>query len=736
MTDDRKKHRLLGYSDRLSARQGEKLLFFVSAPRKKFKAEVHRIRSVDGREGAGGVRHEVVSSRLAAEYSGDLQVSSIGSHAEFVDPSWHADGSSVLTFAFWPTLLPNAEEALVAFNGSESSSALVLSGGAVHLCVGSDRIASAALAVSRHAWFRVALRVHAGVAQLTVGSLTALGKLRESSEIVATIPVGGFLPRGFNGSVSVAAQLQGSLARNHFSGKIAEVTFFAGLASDQELRVVLDGADPQSLFGTRIRHAWALGRNTASFEVPSVVEGAASLRLVNLPVRAVTGSLWRGTRDHPELAPDEYNAVMFHRDMVAGGDWRPSLELEVESEWRSGAYALRLHDGVDEDWIPFYVRPGVAAPRARVLFLAATNTYLAYANERRAYLTGGFSTKEGSVQLQDADWFVEAHPELGLSLYNKHQDGSGVVYASRLRPLLNFRPFHVSWLTDSFRHYAGDFYLLDWLEQHGFEYDVLTDEDLHLEGVSALQPYSVVITGSHPEYASQRMMESLQEYSDAGGNLMYLGGNGFYWVTSFHPEMPHVIEVRRGPAGMRNYTSPPGESVHATTGELGSLWRHRARSPNRLTGIGTGAVGWAKAGPYVRSELSRSAQHAWIFDGVDDGPIGDSGMMLGGAAGDELDRVDHLQGWGTPPGTVVLASSVDLSTHYQPVAEDYSYIFPGEQGGSANPLVRADMTWLSTSGGGAVFSVGSICWIGCLPVANYANPVSRITLNVLKRFVS
>ena len=26
---------------------------------------------------------------------------------------------------------------------------------------------------------------------------------------------------------------------------------------------------------------------------------------------------------------------------------------------------------------------------------------------------------------------------------------------------------------------------------------------------------------------------------------MYLGGNGFYWVTGVDPERPHVIEIRR-----------------------------------------------------------------------------------------------------------------------------------------------------------------------------------------------
>jgi N,N-dimethylformamidase len=247
-----------------------------------------------------------------------------------------------------------------------------------------------------------------------------------------------------------------------------------------------------------------------------------------------------------------------------------------------------------------------------------------------------------------------------------------------------------------------------------------------------LEPYDAVLTGSHPEYVSSRMMETLQQFVDGGGHLMYLGGNGFYQVTSFHPDMPHVIEVRRAFSGHRNHTSQPGESAHAFTGDIGGLWRYRGLGSHRLTGVGSGALGFGKAGPYKLTAAARSEEHAWIFEGVSDDLIGAQGMMLGGAAGDEIDRTDASNG--TPPQTVVLASSVGLSSHYQEFIEDVIMILPGENGTSSNPKVRADMTWLATRGGGAVFSVGSICWIGCLPINGYDNAVSRVTLNVLKRF--
>ena len=45
------------------------------------------------------------------------------------------------------------------------------------------------------------------------------------------------------------------------------------------------------------------------------------------------------------------------------------------------------------------------------------------------------------------------------------------------------------------------------------------------------------------------MLDALDAYVGDGGNLAYLGGNGFYWVTTVAEGAPHLLEVRRGRAG-------------------------------------------------------------------------------------------------------------------------------------------------------------------------------------------
>ena len=45
------------------------------------------------------------------------------------------------------------------------------------------------------------------------------------------------------------------------------------------------------------------------------------------------------------------------------------------------------------------------------------------------------------------------------------------------------------------------------------------------------------------------MLDAWEEYLADGGRAMYLGSNGFYWVTSWHPEKPWTdrgAEVRAG----------------------------------------------------------------------------------------------------------------------------------------------------------------------------------------------
>ena len=107
----------------------------------------------------------------------------------------------------------------------------------------------------------------------------------------------------------------------------------------------------------------------------------------------------------------------------------------------------------------------------------------------------------------------------------------------------------------------------------------MTDDRLHAEGVELLARYRAVVTGTHPEYTSTRMLDALEQYLERGGRLIYAGGNGFYWRIGWSDAWPGAIEVRRAEDGTRAWESQPGEAYHAWGGELGGLWRRLGRAP-------------------------------------------------------------------------------------------------------------------------------------------------------------
>ena len=188
------------------------------------------------------------------------------------------------------------------------------------------------------------------------------------------------------------------------------------------------------------------------------------------------------------------------------------------------------------------------------------------------------------------------------------------------------------------------------------------------------------------------MLDAAEAYLAQGGRFVYLGGNGFYWVTSFDPERPHVIEVRRT-NGTRAWSARPGEYRHSTTGEIGGLWRERGRAPQRLAGVGFAGQGAGRGQPYRRTAAAADPRAAWIFAGVTDEVFGDEGLVVDGAAGFEIDRADVALG--TPPHALVVATAIGFSDRYQHAIEEVA-MSNSRQGGTIEPRVRADLTFFET----------------------------------------
>lgn len=755
------KKELIGYCDRLSAAPGERIQFMVSADLPSYSYSLVRLIHGDENPEGPGFKEEMVEAPMAGRRKGRKQIAHAGSFVAVEDCEPLRNLASFTLQAWiYPTTPAKGQLQGLVSKWSTSGAGFRLAVGRegaleIHLGgsnAGAHRSLKSEKPLRAGAWYFVTAVYDAdnGKLRLCQQPLSESPPDDSTASVEKTVVEKTIVENSGSAPVNLESDSpllfaaggvewktpERAAAHSFFNGKIDSPRIFRRALTSGEIEQRRQGVRPEEAGGDDLVGAWDFSLDISSARIsdigPHGLHGAA----VNMPTRGVTGHNWTAAEVDPKLAPSQYGAIHFHEDDLEDAGWASDFEFVLPNHLKSGIYAARLTAGGQEDHIPFVVRPARGAAHAPILFLVPTFTYLAYANDRmgaaHALLA---SLPEDEVRPDALDLYLAAHPEFVMSLYDQHADGSGCAFSTRLRPLTNMRPKYRHILTRSPRNLGADLYLVDWLEQKQFAYDTATDEDLHHEGEKLLENYSVILTGTHPEYWTAQMMATLESYLAGGGRLIYLGGNGFYWVTSVDPERPHLIEVRRGLGGTRAWNSAPGECYHSTTGELGGLWRHRGKPPNLLAGVGFTAQGWGDPAPgYKRQPGSFDERAAFIFEGVnEDETIGDFGLVFGGAAGDELDRLDF--DLGTPPHALLLASSFGHGPSILPVIEDFLQVYEGMMADHAEN-VRADMVYFETPNNGAVFSVGSICWCGSLSHNGYDNNVSRITENVLRAFAT
>ena len=733
--------KIIAYTNVWSIAPGDTLEVKVStygAPR--YRADLVRVICGDDDPDRGIYREEEIVAPFAGDYPGRTQIMPAGSYV-CVPSSGELKHLKSFTVQVWvfPTTPEKGEQGLVSHwdEDAQTGFALIVDGNgaaALRLGAGAGKVVEIAcgkpLALRR--WHLVAASWDAATGELAVSqgfsgspfeadsSASARGKAAfvaadadDASLLMAALPAG----RSATGQTT-RCHFNGKLDRPRLTGRVLSVAEIEALAWDHEPR------ERERLLVA----GWDFSRDIGSTRVADSSFNGLHGGTVNLPSRGVKGFNWSGREQNWRHAPQEYGAIHFHDDDHYDAGWDTDFTYVVPDGLRSGVYAVRLRADDDEWYATFFVRPRRGTATAKLAFLASTVTYMAYANYRwQVHERFAEAAEVFWTTLDRGDAFLQEHPEFGLSTYDHHWDGSGVRYASRLRPVINMAPKTPLW------SFNPDTHILGWLEHAGIDYDVITDEDLHHEGVALLERYEAVVTGTHPEYYTTPMWDGLRAYIARGGRLAYLGGNGFIWRCALSDELPGVLELRRAEDGIRYRDEEPGEYYLEFTGEYGGLWRRLGMAPQALVGVGTVAVGFDKSGWYRRTPESFDRRAAFIFEGIgDDEILGDFGILGGGASGSEIDAVDPMLG--TPPHSLVVARSEGHSEN--------TYLVPDETGfhhsameATHNPKVRADMTFFETPGGGAVFSVGSIAWGGSLPHDGYENNVALISGNVLRRFL-
>ncbi len=712
---------VIGYVSPLSAKAGQLLEFKISSVGDcDIHATVVRLDCCDPSPAGPGPKHVEVDFGLKERYSAFEQKAHLGSCLFGPGPPLPQSGELTLTFKVKPTFFGTTDQTIFSLQDADGSNGIALSHQQGMLLVrglGHNAFSyKTNLTLRLNEWTQVDLVIDSEGLFLRTCQAISL-KISETSfersglwEVLQTVD-----------HICFAATWRGY-----------PVQSFNGLIEAPSLSNSTHSAKPDQ---AEILARWNFGTGATNEWVTDEIDSSRRLALINLPMRAVRSSSWSGRNMDWKHAPQEYAAMAFHSDDLNDCQWDTTIAVKVPSNIPSGVYGLRIDNEAGIDTIPFYVLPGGDLPRKKIVFLAPTFTYMAYANHARGNFAGPLEArvKEWGAYPNNPD-VIGAY---GYSTYNCHPDGTGVTLSSRLRPIMTMRPEYLVYLDENgsgMRGFSADSHLTDWLTTKGFEFDVLTDEDLDREGVSALTPYDVVLTGSHPEYHTRSTLEALIAYRDRGGKLMYMGGNGFYWKIGRSNEHPHLIEVRRAEGGMRVWASQPGEYYNQLDGEYGGLWRRNGITPQRVAGVGFTAEGAFEGTYYLRTKESFQSELAFLFEGIPaDQRIGDFGLSGGGAAGFEIDQA--CPGLGTQDFVTVVAASEGHGPTFVHTYEEL--LLPDVFEGGPRPYggMRSNIVFGLAENGGGLFSVGSITFCGSLSHDDYHNNVSRLVENCLRKFL-
>ncbi|MFT5122008.1 MAG: putative membrane-bound dehydrogenase-like protein [Verrucomicrobiales bacterium] len=414
--------------------------------------------------------------------------------------------------------------------------------------------------------------------------------------------------------------------------------------------------------------------------------------------------------------------------------WKIDHRFQIPVDARSGLYAGRFDfkiDGKPKRYhTTFVVRRPESRAKAPLLVLTSSNTWLAYNSVPFPVNHGPELTSMGTGGL------ANSHPGAPrYSFYSDHRNGQPTYKVGMKVPWPAGDP-NKTYMSNSYSHLVrGERFLHLWLDRHGYDYDVITDHDLH-QHPEVLEGYQAVCINGHSEYWSARAYEGLDAYLQGGGSAVVLSGNTMFWRVSFD-DTGEVMECRKFGSGI-------GGRAHAMVGELyhshdfqrGSLMRFCGYPAWELVGLA--CVGWSGMNfkPYrvdlPEHFLFNQPHKIALKEGESFGFI----TPTLGAVGHEYDvrlstvlkATDTLppefQGLAEPEGIVTIASS-----HDQRNILDFNAA--GNKSRFGNDDTIAEIIYWERPRGGRVFHTGSIASAWSM---YHDEPLSMLVRNVLHHF--
>ena len=433
----------------------------------------------------------------------------------------------------------------------------------------------------------------------------------------------------------------------------------------------------------------------------------------------------------PTKDPNRGHGLRLASDELYNARWDVSHRFRIPTEAKSGVYAGRFDFEVNGKqkryFATFIVRRPESRPKAPLAVLMSTNTWLAYNSAPFPVNHGPERTMLGTGGLRST------HPDAATySGYRDHRNGQPTYKIGMKLPWPAAGP-NKTYINHSYSHLMrGERFLHLWLDQHGYDYDLITDRDLD-RNPDVLRDYDAVVINGHSEYWSARAYNGLDSYLKAGGDAVVLSGNTMFWRVSFD-ETDEFMEVRKYGTGIGGRKlAQVGELYHSQDFHRGSLMRFCGYPAWKVVGLT--CIGWGGAFKPYRVD---QPDH-FLFNKPH--PVGlKKGDAFGfiskdvGAVGHEFDvRLSTLQRATAdsaikklvePKGITTVASS-----HHDRRVIDYNA--EGHKPRVGDDQTIAEIIYWERPEGGRVFHTGSIATAWGV---YHDETLSKLMKNVLHHF--
>ena len=420
-------------------------------------------------------------------------------------------------------------------------------------------------------------------------------------------------------------------------------------------------------------------------------------------------------------------------DELYDARWKVNHRFRIPEASKSGVYAGRFDFEIDGKpmryFTTFIVRRPESRPKAPLAVLMSTNTWLAYNSAPFPINHGQAMTMMGTGGL------ATTHPDAATySGYRDHRYGQPTYKIGLNLPWPAACP-NKTYINQSYSHLMrGERFLHLWLDQNGYDYDVITDRDLD-RNPELLSGYEAVVINGHSEYWSARAYNGLDAYLSGGGDALVLSGNTMFWRVSFD-ESDEVMEVRKyGTKIGGRKLAQIGELYHSHDFKRGSLMRFCGYPAWKVVGLT--CIGWGGAfKPYQVNQPNHFLFNTPNRVGLKEGDTFGFINSKTGAVGHEFDvRLSTLQRatadpaikqLAEPEGIVTVASSDDARAVIDYNAE-------GHKPRTGKDKTIAEIIYWERPQGGRVFHTGSIATAWGV---YHDESMSKLLMNVLHHFGS